>query len=227
MGNLKSRVISKARRTVMPGHAMRAFPFGLFRGLHAERSLQSPFWVWSGFHEYEIQRHLRRLNPPGGLAYDVGGADGVFALAFARLTGRCATFEGADDRLPTLKRNVRANPGLRQWVQVIPEYVGTKHLRLDDYMRQPPTFMKIDVEGAESDVLESARGILTEHRPHLVIEVHGSDQERACGDMLTGLGYAPIVVPQRRRLREHGRERAGFDLNRWLICEGAPATRTA
>ncbi|UQA62413.1 FkbM family methyltransferase [Polyangium aurulentum] len=61
---------------------------------------------------------------------------------------------------------------------------------LDDFLKdhRAPTMMKIDVEGAEGEVLEGARSAL-EKGPKLLIEVHG----RACGEAVVGilrpLGY--------------------------------------
>jgi hypothetical protein len=76
------------------------------------------------------------------------------------------TFEGDPERLPQLQRNLNANGDLAQRVQVVPEFVGTGALALDSFANGgPPTFIKIDVEGAERDVLESARRTLEQHRP--------------------------------------------------------------
>jgi hypothetical protein len=65
-------------------------------------------------------------------------------------------------------------------------------------------------------VLQGAANVLR-RRPHLVIETHGPAIERECAEILIGHGYAPRIVTQRPRLREH---RAPD--NRWLIAEGRP-----
>ena len=41
----------------------------------------------------------------------------------------------------------------------------------------PPSFVKIDVEGLELDVLRGAQRTLAQHRQRLFIEVHGSDAD--------------------------------------------------
>jgi FkbM family methyltransferase len=50
--------------------------------------------------------------------------------------------------------------------------------RLDDLLSesaiQPPDFVKIDVEGAEVEVVEGARETLLRHGPTLMIELHGT-----------------------------------------------------
>lgn len=43
-----------------------------------------------------------------------------------------------------------------------------------------PDIIKIDVEGAEEMVLEGARGIMADHKPYVIIEVHPK-QLRAFG----------------------------------------------
>lgn len=52
----------------------------------------------------------------------------------------------------------------------------------------PPDVVKLDVEGSEGDVLRGARRLLVEHRPALVIELHGTATE-VC-DLLEAAGYA-------------------------------------
>ncbi len=54
----------------------------------------------------------------------------------------------------------------------------------------PPALIKVDVEGAETEVLAGARGLLAEHRPRLFIEAHSPDLRAQCEEMLRGLGYA-------------------------------------
>jgi FkbM family methyltransferase len=68
--------------------------------------------------------------------------------------------------------------------------------RLDDLLSDgaipPPDFVKIDVEGAEVEVIEGAQKTLTRHRPTLIIELHGT------GNLLTpkfaGIGYCAIPL---------------------------------
>jgi FkbM family methyltransferase len=73
--------------------------------------------------------------------------------------------------------------------------------RLDDLISegviQPPDFVKIDVEGAEVDVVEGAKETLALYGPTLIIELHGT------GNLLTQLfakiGYCALPL------------KAGFD----------------
>jgi FkbM family methyltransferase len=65
-----------------------------------------------------------------------------------------------------------------------------------------PTVIKIDVEGAESMVLDGAIRLFSEHHPKVFIEVHGSQQHADCRAYLIAKGY---------RLEEaYGRLRASW-----------------
>jgi FkbM family methyltransferase len=57
-----------------------------------------------------------------------------------------------------------------------------------------PNVIKIDVEGAELEVLKGARRVLTSARPIIFVATHGQDVHRACCSFLSSMGYsvAPI-----------------------------------
>lgn len=60
---------------------------------------------------------------------------------------------------------------------------GEKRLR-------PPNVLKIDVEGAEFDVLSGAARGITEFHPTIFLEIHGSELHRHCRDFLIAKGYS-------------------------------------
>lgn len=53
---------------------------------------------------------------------------------------------------------------------------------------EAPDVVKIDVEGAEADVLRGARGAM-EKRPMMLLATHGKTPHRACLDLLAASGY--------------------------------------
>lgn len=55
---------------------------------------------------------------------------------------------------------------------------------------RPPTFLKIDVEGAEDGVLAGAKQVLREHRPDILLSAHGYRKHETCSSLLQDLGYA-------------------------------------
>src|ERR1017187_43915 len=73
----------------------------------------------------------------------------------------------------------------------------------------PPNVVKIDVEGAELEVLGGGLEMLTVSRPTIFLEAHGAELEKACSRHLLGLGY---------KLRRLESEVAGEESARHLVC---------
>jgi FkbM family methyltransferase len=69
----------------------------------------------------------------------------------------------------------------------IDDLVGTGEL-------PAPRVVKIDVEGAESRVLEGGRRTFVEHRPKVVLSGHGWEQSTLCSRMLESFGYNVTVL---------------------------------
>jgi predicted nicotinamide N-methyase len=207
--------------------AVRRIPVGLAQGIRLEVDPAAPAHVYLGTAEVELARHVRRLVRPGDRCFDLGGHNGFYAMVLARLSGeRVVSFEFADDGVQRIRRNLALNPRLAPLVEVRQVYVadrtGEGAATLDDLAVAEdlgfPDLVKIDVEGAEARVLRGASAVLA-RRPHVIVETHGRDLERECAATLARFGYAPVVVTQRRRFREH---RAPD--NRWLVAEGRRCT---
>lgn len=77
---------------------------------------------------------------------------------------------------------------------------GTLSVRattLDDFVGQSgliPDVLKVDVEGAESQVLAGARRTLVEHRPSVIVSTHNSAERARCRTMLEDAGYDPLPL---------------------------------
>jgi FkbM family methyltransferase len=75
------------------------------------------------------------------------------------------------------------------------EKIDVKCVSIDGLVAQGsplPDVIKIDVEGAEFDVLRGAEQTLRTHRPHLLLathDVHVPGVDRQCVEFLKGLGY--------------------------------------
>jgi FkbM family methyltransferase len=68
--------------------------------------------------------------------------------------------------------------------------------------RAVPDVLKVDVEGSEIAVLEGMRETLAEHRPVLVVELHGTNREVM--DLLDAAGYAAENLEGPTPVREAG-----------------------
>jgi len=216
-------VLSTIKR-VLPSPGPRRFPVGIARGItmHVDFGLQTRAFL--GLYEIELNRHLRRLCTPGTRSFDVGAQFGYDALILAKLGGeRVASFEADPACLETMAANFALNPYREPLITSVVGFVGTgagDTLSLDDYARSRegfvPDFLKIDVDAAEADVLEGARGLLADRRPHLLVEVHSEELERHCGRLLVESGYRPTIVNQREILRDY----RPIPHNRWLVATG-------
>jgi FkbM family methyltransferase len=65
-----------------------------------------------------------------------------------------------------------------------------------------PDVIKIDVEGVEADVLRGARGVMDEHAPAIICELHDTNAEVA--DVLEDAGYALEPLDGAVPVREAG-----------------------
>ena len=78
-------------------------------------------------------------------------------------------------------------------IVAIDELVAEGHLR-------PPDLVKIDVEGAEIDVLEGMRRTIEEYRPAIVCELH--DTAAAFIETMEGMGYTASNLEAKQSLLE-------------------------
>lgn len=145
-----------------------------------------------------LLRRLYQQLSEDDVFYNIGGRWGIFSV-FAEECGvksqNIHTFEANDETFEILRRNV----GDRQVINNV--YVSdtddTQTIRLDSYIssNDPPTVMKIDIEGAELKALRGAKTLLDRMMPELLIEVHpeyisdmGGTHEELI-DLLTTVGY--------------------------------------
>ena len=219
-------------KRALPPPGPRRMPAGVGRGICMHVDFAQQTRTYLGLYEVELNRHLRRLCPPGTRSFDVGAQFGYDALVLAKLSGAAvASFEAGEDCLAVMAANFALNPALAPLIAPVCAWVGTgagATLALDDYARSAegfvPDLIKIDVDTADSaakaeaDVLEGARDLLRERRPGLIVEVHSEALERRCGALLVEHGYRPTIVSQRRVLPDH----RPIPHNRWLVAEGWP-----
>jgi hypothetical protein len=55
-----------------------------------------------------------------------------------------------------------------------------------------PSLIKIDVEGAEIDVLKGARNLLSIHKPNILLSTHSDELRKKCLDFLIQMNYSNI-----------------------------------
>lgn len=71
--------------------------------------------------------------------------------------------------------------------------IKVRKARLDDLLAageiRPADYIKVDVEGAEADVLAGARTLLEKYHPVLFIDTHNREAHNATVEILSGLNY--------------------------------------
>lgn len=160
-----------------------------------------------GQSEPQVQQAILDYLPSGGVFYDVGANIGFLTLLGCSRGAEVHAFEPLEENLQQLRRNTDAN-GYQAHIHPIALSdstgtatmaadgpLGRAHLgageitvdtrRLDDLGLPAPNVVKIDVEGAESRVLDGMRETLAQHRPVLIIEIHDG-QERPVRERLSG-----------------------------------------
>ena len=148
-----------------------------------------------------------QMIEPNDVVFDCGAHHGLATMMFAKWVGDQGyvfAFEPVPNNIKIISKNVQNNE--LQNVELLNKAVGAEKgsvqmdgtsnsrifkskygikvdlIPLDLFMVSNPTFLKIDVEGFEIEVLKGAEKIL-KNLPKIVMEVHT--------DMLSRYGYSP------------------------------------
>ncbi len=168
-----------------------------------------------GLSEPALQKALSTHLRSGDVLYDVGAHAGFVSVLGCHLvgpTGHVHCFEPVPANVATLRANLDANQFKNATIHTVAlsDEDGevtmdlgvrgiTAHFasgggfaavaaRCDSLALQPPSMVKIDVEGAETRVLEGMRESLELGRPVVVVEVH-EGQDRSVRRILDELRY--------------------------------------
>jgi hypothetical protein len=144
--------------------------------LHSYR--HKGYWYHGRRREEWIMEMLARLIQPGDTVVEVGGHIGYVALWLAKLVGpgHVYVFEPAPNNLKYIEQNIRDKSN----VTLVPKGVGDVQAERSMYVEKltglnntfvQPQFVKIDVEGFESEVLQGMRETLRTRQPKLMVEV--------------------------------------------------------
>ena len=190
--------------------------------------------VLGGTYEPEQTRAFEELIRLGDTVLDVGAHVGYYTLLSSILVGakgRVFAFEPNPRNYHYLDRHVYLN-GCRNVTTVpaaVSDRAGTAQFQfgsgsgtgklaskgalevltitLDDFCAERglnPSAVKIDVEGAELEVLEGARKVLSTDRPTVFLSTHGADLHTRSLAVLIGHGYEvrPVIGNDLERATE-------------------------
>lgn len=211
---------------------------GPFRGARIVMNPRDSLRKIFGLYEHELNDWLEQALRRVSRVVDLGANDGYFTLgsaaAFRRLgkTGEIIACEPQDRHIAILRKSVasQAQAGIR--FEIVHALVGSElkpgiitldSLRsaVDDPNTKVSTLVKIDVEGAEMDVIAGGRSWLQPSNL-FVIEVHQERFLDPLRDLFAERGLRLMQVDQ-RPLWLLGRE-TREEKNWWLVSDLSAST---
>ncbi len=167
-GTWEPEVVDALRRSVTPG--MIALDLGAHTGFYTLllSKLVGPNGKVVAFEPFPPNFQILEEN------VHLNGLDNVI-LRREAVAGRSGDvrLESPNHEPSLIAKSVRPGEGV--------EALTVPAVSLDDWGSEsgsPIHFVKMDVEGAEADVLQGARRVLELHRPRMVIELHATDTVR-------------------------------------------------
>jgi len=130
---------------------------------------------------------------------DVGAAEGNFTLKFIDRIKTAYLFECDNDWIEAMEATFRP---WKEKVIFVNKYVSDRNegelVSLDDFFREreKPTLIKIDAEGAESEILKGADKLLDEGINDLIVcTYHKNGDERNLSELLQAKDYKTVSSP--------------------------------
>jgi hypothetical protein len=215
------------KRLVLPGgRRLRRLRGGIARGMLMELDLAHQSQRYFGFDERELVGVLRPLIAECQSLVDVGANDGYYTMAFLRSGALRVVACEPGPAMEQLLSNARANgyePGERliaerRLVGLDKDGVSITEL-LKDLPR--PILLKVDIDGGEFELLQSAEGCDCLSDLRWLIETHSTELEAQCIEWLEAHGYRTQII-YNARWRVLLPEERPIEHNRWLVAAPAP-----
>lgn len=211
---------------VSPERKPRRILAGPFRDIVMGLSLRSQTQVYLGLFEKEVHPWLNRLSKGIATAIDIGAAHGEYTLYFLTKTKATKVFAFEPDvsLFPYLHENLRLN-GLdqSQRLGISTKFLGVsdteQEIQLDSLANSlhAPCFIKMDVDGAEEQILKGAKTINALTDVRWLIETHSSELESLCEGILTAAGFRTRIISN-AAWRVFVPELRPIEHNRWLAA---------
>ena len=160
--------------------------------------------MWLGSYEAEKQIAISRMLRPGQTFFDIGANVGFYTLLGAKCvgsSGRVVAVEPLPRNIEFLDKHLSLNDIsiVRVFRKAISDYNGTASFSvqgnsmskistdgqvtvevttIDSLVEEagsPPHIMKVDIEGAEIELLRGAKKVLEEFRPVIFLALHSKE----------------------------------------------------
>jgi|HubBroStandDraft_1064217.scaffolds.fasta_scaffold36949_1 hypothetical protein len=189
---------------VSPERKARRILAGPFRDIVMGLSLRTQMQVYLGLFEKETHPWINRLSKDISTAIDIGVAEGEYTIYFLTKTKATKVFGFEPDVscIPFLQENFELNGvDKSDRLEISTRFVGVsdteQEIRLDSLVEsvQTPCFVKMDVDGAEEQILKGAKTFNSLPGVRWLIETHSKELEVACERILTAAGFQTRIIP--------------------------------
>lgn len=182
-----------------------------------------------GLDEVEIARIFAAQVRAVRTFLDIGASDGYYTI-LALCLNPSATAVGCEpqeahrqDALDHYRLNFPNGGPVMEWVsQLVGGAAGQMALDQLAAHREGPVLVKIDVDGAEMDVLRSGERLLARRDCRVLLEVHSAKLEADAIAFLTAHRYTCRIIDNAWWRTIIPEQRPG-ELNRWVFAEPAVA----
>ena len=177
-----------------------------------------------GLYEWEVRCWTQRFLKKSKIFIDIGSGEGYYALFALKQPHlhKILAFEPLEESRKLLNENLGLN-AMKQdaRLEISERFVGKNdpplYRSLDSLLISESCTIKMDVEGAELEILREARRFMNGGERFWIIETHSARLEDQCAQVLGQAGYRIRIIPNAwwRCLIPEGRPIAH---NRWLVA---------
>ena len=211
------------KRLILPhGRHLRRLQGGIARGMLMEIDLAHQSQRYWGFDERELLTILRRYIGLAKSLIDIGANDGYYTMAFLRSNAERVVACEPGPAMEQLIANAKANgyqPGERFTTERRLVGLDKDGVSITELVRDlpRPVLLKVDIDGGEFELLQSAEDCESLNDLFWLIETHSPELEEQCVAWLQSHGYRTRII-YNARWRALLPEQRPIPHNRWLVA---------
>lgn len=177
-----------------------------------------------GLYEREIYPYLRKGVKKSNVLIDIGANDGYYVLAFLKSGKKVIACEPGDISTQIISNaalnNYRESENFIIEKRLIGPGEQPGFLGMDTMLKnmQPPFFILVDIDGGESDLLDSCGDDFNYKGASWLVETHSKELEDKCIDFFRRHRYNVTII-KNAWWRKFIPEQRPLEHNRWLFAE--------